>query len=225
MHMRRQRTVSVGSIAAAAIALLVLAGCSPKDETPEPPSRPAPTPSQPRADIDFRTVIGVANARPSGVVCVAIQTALEPGQRVALVYVPAAASDSTKLPYSTVLDARVSGNGSKPCVLDSPRSGLYLPGDSVYTVMVNRESPRVGDVYFAVLLPMNAFFRVGHIAGVKVSGLGDVLNFRTCSSDEGLHLTAWEGRPLRGRRVWHRYFPLGRDTQATCLEEDYLEGR
>ena len=37
---------------------------------------------------------------------------------------------------------------------------------------------------------------------------------------EGLHLTAWMGKPLKGRRIWHRYYSLGYDTEADCTEAD-----
>lgn len=35
---------------------------------------------------------------------------------------------------------------------------------------------------------------------------------RSCTSSEGVHLTAWQGR----RRVWHTYVYLGYDVEPTC---------
>jgi hypothetical protein len=45
-------------------------------------------------------------------------------------------------------------------------------------------------------------------------------HFRACTSMEGLHLTVWSGRPLKGKRQWHRYFALGYDVEPNCEEGD-----
>ena len=45
--------------------------------------------------------------------------------------------------------------------------------------------------------------------------------FRECSSHEGMHLTVWTGKPLSGKRVWHRYFYLHYDTDPNCKRQDY----
>ena len=42
--------------------------------------------------------------------------------------------------------------------------------------------------------------------------------FRVCASMEGLHLTVWSGRPLKGKRQWHRYYYLGYDLEPNCAE-------
>jgi hypothetical protein len=44
---------------------------------------------------------------------------------------------------------------------------------------------------------------------------GDELVFRSCSSNEGVHLTAWR----RGARIWHQYFHLPYDIESTCTPE------
>jgi hypothetical protein len=45
-------------------------------------------------------------------------------------------------------------------------------------------------------------------------------HFRVCTSMEGLHLTVWSGRPLKGKRQWHRYFYLGYDVEPNCTEAE-----
>jgi hypothetical protein len=45
--------------------------------------------------------------------------------------------------------------------------------------------------------------------------------FRKCTSNEGIHLTVWSGRPLLGKRTWHRYFYLTYDVVPSCKERDY----
>ena len=47
-----------------------------------------------------------------------------------------------------------------------------------------------------------------------------VEHFRVCTSMEGLHLTVWSGRPLQGKRQWHRYFYLGYDVEPNCTAGD-----
>ena len=45
--------------------------------------------------------------------------------------------------------------------------------------------------------------------------------FRSCTSNEGIHLTIWNGLPLKSKRIWHSYFYLKYDTQPTCKHSDY----
>ncbi|NUS38952.1 MAG: hypothetical protein HOQ02_08010 [Lysobacter sp.] len=45
-------------------------------------------------------------------------------------------------------------------------------------------------------------------------------SIRQCTSMEGVHLTAWSGRPLHGRRLWHAYVYLGYDVDPTCSESE-----
>lgn len=52
---------------------------------------------------------------------------------------------------------------------------------------------------------------------------GERLYFRTCTSGEGMHLTVWSGKPLVGKRIWHRYHHLGYDVEPSCKPEDYEE--
>jgi len=44
--------------------------------------------------------------------------------------------------------------------------------------------------------------------------------FRTCASAEGVHATAWSGKPLAARRRWHAYYYLGYDVEADCTPAD-----
>jgi hypothetical protein len=44
--------------------------------------------------------------------------------------------------------------------------------------------------------------------------------FRTCASSEGVHATAWSGKPLASRRRWHAYYYLGYDVEPDCTAPD-----
>jgi hypothetical protein len=204
-----------------ALTALLLAGCAEKEQTEDAPVRPAAV-QDARPDINFEGILGVARAHKPGLICVAMPNALQPGDALTLVTVPPALmrSDSTPDGYSSVVAARVTGDGQRDCTMQATGSGLRLPGDSVYTVSIVRDTVKTGQVYFAVSLPFDSFYRVGHAAGARISRAGDVLNFRICASAEGLHLTAWDGKPLTGKRVWHRYYYLGMDLEPTCGEKD-----
>jgi len=44
--------------------------------------------------------------------------------------------------------------------------------------------------------------------------------FRTCASEEGIHATAWSGKPLSSTRRWHAYYYLGYDVEPDCTPAD-----
>jgi len=61
--------------------------------------------------------------------------------------------------------------------------------------------------------------RVEYQAGeylVTTVGATAPLQFRQCTSAEGLHLTAWRAN----RRTWHQYWYLGADVEPTCTESE-----
>jgi hypothetical protein len=42
-------------------------------------------------------------------------------------------------------------------------------------------------------------------------------SFHSCTSGEGIHLTAWDGaKPLEGQRLWQQYYYLGQDLNPNC---------
>jgi hypothetical protein len=54
---------------------------------------------------------------------------------------------------------------------------------------------------------------------VRTEGARAPLQFRQCTSQEGLHLTAWRGN----RRTWHEYWYLGYDLEPNCSDEEAKE--
>jgi hypothetical protein len=46
------------------------------------------------------------------------------------------------------------------------------------------------------------------------------IQVRSCTSQEGVHLTVWAGQPLRSRRLWHQYYYLGFDVTPSCDDAD-----
>lgn len=59
------------------------------------------------------------------------------------------------------------------------------------------------------------------IATAELTGAPPAEYFRECTSNEGLHLTVWTGKPLFGKRIWHRYFYLHYDTDPNCKKKDF----
>ena len=52
-------------------------------------------------------------------------------------------------------------------------------------------------------------------------------SLRACVSREGVHFTAWQGRPLHSARLWHAYYYLDYEVEAggetDCRKQDYAE--
>ena len=47
--------------------------------------------------------------------------------------------------------------------------------------------------------------------------------FRFCTSNEGIHLTAWSGTPPEGVRRWHAYYFLAYDVEPSCSVREISE--
>jgi hypothetical protein len=47
------------------------------------------------------------------------------------------------------------------------------------------------------------------------------VRIRSCASVEGLHLTLWNGEPLKSTRLWHGYYYVGYDMVPNCEPGDY----
>ena len=46
---------------------------------------------------------------------------------------------------------------------------------------------------------------------------------RSCSSREGVHLSAWSGTPLKSRRLWHLYWYVGYEIEPSCEDADFRD--
>ena len=61
-------------------------------------------------------------------------------------------------------------------------------------------------------------------AVVRVDG-NTTLRFRSCTSSEGVHLSAWPSNRLEGRPFWHAYAYLGYDVDPACSEAETRDAR
>jgi hypothetical protein len=93
--------------------------------------------------------------------------------------------------------------------------------DSFYSLKIIRGKVESGAVALAVINHGEKFVSGGRIVSADLNRDGRREYFRTCTSNEGLHLTVWSGRPLAGKRRWHRYFYLSYDVVPSCKKRDY----
>ncbi len=72
----------------------------------------------------------------------------------------------------------------------------------------------------AVLAGSRQFKLLASQVQAVLEGYTKPVLFRSCTSADGVHLTAWQGTPLEGERVWHEYYYLGQDLEPTCTNKD-----
>jgi hypothetical protein len=169
------------------------------------------------ASGELREMFGLA-LRKGAAICVATRAHLAPGYQLTLV-APAAAGapDEPARAYA----ALIVRSAKSECASTVPGTGIEEPGDSLYMVSTSPEPP----VGAAPLIALNQTFerlvRRSDSVYVQLYNPDRLLSFRVCTSGEGLHLTAWVGPPITGRRVWHRYYYLGYDVDPNCVQQDY----
>ena len=83
--------------------------------------------------------------------------------------------------------------------------------------------PAAGDTPMAVaILGTVEAAASSDIVEVAFGPTGEPVTVRSCSSHEGVHLTAWRGKPREGRRLWHSYWYLGYDVEPSCTDKDVV---
>jgi hypothetical protein len=113
------------------------------------------------------------------------------------------------------IDEKVSGN----CT----RGGFNDSGGDCYKLRpISGEIDEVGGA-FGIVKTTASFTNPKGRVSADLDNDGVAEHFRVCTSMEGLHLTVWSGRPLKGKRQWHRYFYLGYDVEPNCTEDEGKE--
>ena len=158
--------------------------------------------------FSFKSQIGVVTMNSSGDICLTIPLAnLNEGDPVQLV-VP----DKPQRLVTATVQRRLSDS----CTESSDFS------ENVSSYSVRRISGRFesGTVGFAVVGAGSKFRVANGFAHADLNRDGNREYFRACASLEGLHLTIWSGRPLKGVRRWHHYYYLGYDLEANCTNSE-----
>ncbi len=175
---------------------------------PRPGFAAQPTPV---SQLDFGRDIGLFAANSQGKFCLLIANgALKPGQEIVLVWVPVEGE-----PYKPeIRRGKVVAKLAAPCDDINAQAG-----DSSYRLEAGKLDN--GRIYIAIA----ARPRDLRLAGRQVSArLGNrQISFRSCTTMEGVHFSAWSGTPPKEQSIWSRGFYLGYDVEPTCVERDIKE--
>jgi hypothetical protein len=161
--------------------------------------------------FDFAHNVGLAVVDDKGAACLAINNkGIAPGTSLTLVRLDE---------EPTIYPATIGKQLPSPCqsALQADVAGIY------YRLHVLSNLQLKPGPYFAVLSPASQFKIRGKEVVAALDGIPELVSFRVCTSNEGLHFTLWQGKPLVGKRVWHRYFYLGYDVEPSCKRLDTKE--
>jgi hypothetical protein len=119
-------------------------------------------------------------------------------------------------PQQAILEGEVVRSDVSHCVQDdsSGAAMTYFEIRAFHDSLVT-SAPAIAIVGGADSLSISR----GQVRG-DLDGDGRREYFRQCSSEEGIHLSVWTGKPLTGRRRWQAYFYLGYDVESTCTTRD-----
>jgi hypothetical protein len=124
-----------------------------------------------------------------------------------------------------VLTATVAKKLKKSCVRDDSDIGEDTPqANSYYSLILknkNFDKSQIG-IGIGVINPVKPVRIQKGLALVDLNNDRKSEFFRVCASNEGLHLTVWTGKPLVGKRIWHRYYYLQYETEADCQKKDWI---
>jgi hypothetical protein len=154
--------------------------------------------------FDFRTQVGVVDVSSTNSLCLTIPTAnLASGTRVNIV--------SLNKPQ-VVAVASIESKLSSSCSPNPDTSDKH----SFYFLKLVSGSVKPDGIGIAVVGPKTNFRIANGLASADLNGYVRREYFRLCTSNEGVHLTIWSGKPLKGVRKWHWYYYLGYDVEPNC---------
>ena len=160
--------------------------------------------------FDYRLRVGVVEINRTEALCLTIYNAeLSEGDRVRVIRL--------EKPQS-VVEAQIAGKLREGCSAYSDED----TDQSFYSLRAKDESIDKEFVGICVVGTRGVWSKQGDLIGMPFD-TGKNHYFRSCTSHEGLHLTAWEGLPLKGTRRWHWYYYLGYDVIPNCTEREVSE--
>ncbi|MBI1920337.1 MAG: hypothetical protein HYS23_04560 [Geobacter sp.] len=154
----------------------------------------------------YSSQLGVAEVSASGDGCLAIpNSTLRENQLIKLVILGK---------QQTVVEKRIVKKLETSC----SRNPQPPPDASFYAFSTAEEhfDPAIAVVGFTGDLKL-----VKGKVRADLNGDGTTESFRSCTSNEGLHLTVWAGEALKTKRLWHEYYYLGFDIEPSCKPADY----
>jgi hypothetical protein len=173
--------------------------------TVKTPAKAAQTPAR-----GIGASIGIAAQDKDGNLCLALPgPAVKPGEKVTLVGIDRPQRSAT---------IEVGGPLRTCAPLERPMvEGPY------YSVMAMPASLREEPAVWIALRGTPAVRVSNGTATIRLDASTRAATVRSCTSNEGLHLTVWSGTPLTTRRLWHQYYYLGFDVEPSCEDADYRE--
>ncbi len=158
--------------------------------------------------FNYNTQIGVAEVGATGDGCLTIpNSGLREKQAVKLVIL----GQPQKVIVKKIL---------KKLKTSCTKNSESPPDAFFYAFSVGKEH---FDTAIAVVGANGDFKEVQGKVRVDLNGDGTSQSFRSCTSNEGLHLTVWSGEALKTKRLWHEYYYLGYDVVPSCKPADYQE--
>src|SRR5215471_14192372 len=153
-------------------------------------------------------VIGVAAASQDGGICIAMPgPALSAGAALTLV--------RPDTPQSTFVTTILRGVSACEVLERALVPGPYYVARQPATTPADRAA-----VWVAFPGSLQTRRHASGVIVTRVSPAFPAVQVRSCTSREGLHLTAWAGAPLVSRRLLHQYYYLGYDVEPSCDERD-----
>jgi hypothetical protein len=164
-----------------------------------------------KSGFDYQSDLGIA-VDLSGRTCLDIRNdAMSEGEKIRFV--------NTDTPPTTG-EAEIVRKLDETCIpSDQKISGLSHYELKVVRGTLTKSAPAFAIASFAGELTVKDASVYGDLDGDH-----RVAAFRSCTSQEGVHLTVWKGRPLRGVRKWHFYYYLGYDVEPSCTMSDTKPG-
>ena len=163
--------------------------------------------------FSFESQVGLVEASAEGSLCLtASNPNLSNGTPVTFIfaYKPQDAARA-------VIEKKV--GSCSPGLDPNPNVSFYLLKLAANERALDPGEPRVPAI--AVIRSAKPVLVKHGIASADLDSDGQKEFFRICTSNEGLHLTVWSGKPLQGKRRWHSYYYLGYDVVPTCRKKDY----
>ena len=156
--------------------------------------------------FDYQSQVGVVEVNVASYGCLSIANdTLQVGEAITLIN-PGAPQEVIRAAIRKRLTLNCSRNAE-------PRQGV-----SFYSFRAGDEpmAPFIGVVRFDGDVKAD-----NGIVRADLNGDGVPESFRSCTSRQGVHLSVWEGEPLRSQRLWHEYIQRGFDGEPTCRYQDY----
>lgn len=174
-----------------------------------------PTPKLNQQDISSK--VGIVDVNKDGIICLRTKNGdLAEGTSIKII------TSFFESPQK-ILSANIEKKLQESCAWEDSEAGENPENTSYYSLSLSSEKIEKSHIGTGIALinPKKTAKSSAKLVSVDLNEDGKDEYFRGCTSSEGLHLTIWTGKPLKGKRIWHSYYYLGYDTEPNCKEKDH----